>query len=349
VRVVNLFLRDSVDDQVYRALRRRCGLFEHFVGTMQPVLARARRMLLGQDAVDLAALGAAATLVEQDALARETYVENPAVPVEPPRPAVTREDLLEVFKCLDGSFGPRVRFRQGSEIVEISAPGFTKTVFAATARALERDRAARPLSPFDERVRELVERLHRPGERLPLVIGSFRQGGFRRSLAYWVEKGAAVPVESLHQLSQLVEGWRGAYPDPADWVRTEEETRRQAQADVEAMAAAALKREQEGLERQREAARLRLHRELGRYLACVGQGTADLNAVLHQQMLRDIASAARLKQCLDRLGGYPEWPPDLFQEIETFVARLTDNQRRARLLGKEIDAALEDPRWAAEL
>lgn len=153
----------------------------------------------------------------------------------------------------------------------------------------------------------------------------------------------------MHELSRLVEEWTGAYPDPADWVCAKESARRQAQAQVEVMATRAEKREREELERQREAARLRLHRELGRYLVCLGQGTADLNVVLHQQMLRDIASAERLKQCLDRLGGYPEWPPDLCQEIETFVARLSDNQRRARLLGKEIDAAIEDPRWAAEL
>ena len=41
----NLFLNDSVDMRVYRALRERCGLFEHFVGPMQPVLAVVRDAL----------------------------------------------------------------------------------------------------------------------------------------------------------------------------------------------------------------------------------------------------------------------------------------------------------------
>ncbi|HLA63039.1 MAG TPA: helicase-related protein, partial [Rhodothermales bacterium] len=52
VRITNLFLKDSIDDRVYSVLRERCQLFEAFVGPMQPVLARARRMLIGnpQDA-----------------------------------------------------------------------------------------------------------------------------------------------------------------------------------------------------------------------------------------------------------------------------------------------------------
>jgi len=40
----NLFLRDSVDMRVYQLLRERCGLFEHFVGRMQPVLSCQRRL-----------------------------------------------------------------------------------------------------------------------------------------------------------------------------------------------------------------------------------------------------------------------------------------------------------------
>ena len=43
--IVNLYLKDSVDQRVYRALAKRCGLFERYVGPMQPVLSRAMRML----------------------------------------------------------------------------------------------------------------------------------------------------------------------------------------------------------------------------------------------------------------------------------------------------------------
>jgi len=70
--------------------------------------------------------------------------------------------------------------------------------------------------------------------------------------------------------------------------------------------------------------------------------------VLYQQMSRDIASARRLKQCWEKLGGYPNWDQELC-ELKNFSQQLTENQRTARLLGKELDAALGDPRWEADL
>jgi superfamily II DNA/RNA helicase len=78
VLVVNLFLEDSVDERVYQTLRARCGLFQHFVGAMQPVLALARRMLQGEHPVNPNALEAVASQVERDPLANETYLESQA-------------------------------------------------------------------------------------------------------------------------------------------------------------------------------------------------------------------------------------------------------------------------------
>lgn len=65
-------------------------------------------------------------------------------------------------------------------------------------------------------------------------------------------------------------------------------------------------------------------------------------------MSDDILSAQPLKKGLDKLGGYPEWPLELCWEPEDFAKEFSENQRCARLLGKEIDAALEDPRWLAD-
>jgi hypothetical protein len=70
---------------------------------------------------------------------------------------------------------------------------------------------------------------------------------------------------------------------------------------------------------------------------------------MYEQMNRDIASAGRTKACLDRLAGLPEWPPELTRELGEFLRQITTNQRKARLLGSEIDAALEDPRWKAAM
>jgi hypothetical protein len=77
-------------------------------------------------------------------------------------------------------------------------------------------------------------------------------------------------------------------------------------------------------------------------------GTVDLNGLLYQQMQRHLAGAQRLQKRFQRLGNrYPEWPPEVCAELESFAERLTENQRKARLLGRELEAALDDPRWLA--
>lgn len=45
IRIVNLFVADTVEAEVYRALRDRVGLFESVVGPLQPILARLPRRL----------------------------------------------------------------------------------------------------------------------------------------------------------------------------------------------------------------------------------------------------------------------------------------------------------------
>jgi hypothetical protein len=347
IRIVNVFLKDSVDDKVYGALRRRCGLFEHFVGAMQPVLARARRMLTGHEDVDPHGLESAAEEVERDPLAGETYLESEAEGGTAPAPAVERTDMETALKLLSAEFGVQVKPHREAGRHEIKAADFPRTIFASKTVALEHDRALVPLSPLEPRLRQLAEMLSRPGERLPLVIGTYQKDGFRVAVPYWVGGGEATRVSSLPELREKVDAWDGRYPEPGGWVRAESVAQREAQRRVRLLEQRAEQREREGLRRQLSAARLRLLRELGRYLACLDATSGDFNALLHQQMTRDIASAQRLKQALEKLGGYPDWPAEIRQDLVEFTALLTENQRRARLLGKELDAALEDPRWRA--
>lgn len=350
VKIVNLYLKDSVDDQVYRALRERCGLFEHFVGPMQPVLAQARRMLMGQEKLDLAALASTAAQVQQDAVTVEAYVENPAEAGATPDAAVGRAALEEALLRLDGGFGPKARRGKGRDPIELSGPGLGRMTLSATVEGLERDRTVIPLSPLQSEVRALAEQLSHTGEHLPLVVSSVQRGAFRCSVAFWVgDDGTRRPVQTLKDLQERVETWDGVYPDPMAWRAAEEAAQAEAEKRVRQMEKRAAQREREALQRQVEAARLRLLRELGRYLVCLGEGTADLNGTLHRQMNRDIASAERLRRALgkDRLDGYPEWPPALCEELDSFAAALPESQRRARLMGKELDAALDDPRWSA--
>jgi helicase-like protein len=344
VRVVNLFLTDSVDERVYTVLRRRCGLFTHFVGPMQPVLARARRMLLGEESESANALESLAGAVEAEPLARETYVESEAEPHKQPVSPLTHADMREALGYLTREFGLRVR-PAGDERYTVT--GIKGTLASSTA-ALERNPAATPFSPLSLQVREIAERLSRPGERLPLVIGSYQAGAFRASMPYWMTSDAPEPVETFDDLRRRVESWDGRYPDASQWLAAQRRASREAEQRARAMAARAEQLEAENLTGQIDAARLRLLRELGRYLACLGAGRADLNDALYQQMARDIATAQRLKLALDRLGGtYPDWPEEILDELEAFRRDLSENQRRARLLGKEIDAAVNDPRWVA--
>jgi hypothetical protein len=87
--------------------------------------------------------------------------------------------------------------------------------------------------------------------------------------------------------------------------------------------------------------------ELGRYFVSQGAAPGQCNQVWYAHMDRSSATATRLRAVQKRLGdACPDWPPALADEWERFRRQLTDNQRKARLTGKEIDAALGDPRWA---
>jgi hypothetical protein len=187
--------------------------------------------------------------------------------------------------------------------------------------------------------------LQRRARSILLLIASAQTGSFRRSVAFWVSADGATPVESMGHLRELVEAWDGNYPDPTAWKTAEQQAVQQAAGEVQQRAQASQDEEGRGLSRQLGAARLRLLRELGRYLVCVNSDSDDLSTTLHKQMGRDIAGAKRLKECFARLGGYPEWPEDLRRELAVLVAGITQGQRHARLAGAELEAALNDPRW----
>jgi len=345
VNVVNLFLKDSVDERVYTTLRRRCGLFEHFVGTMQPVLARARRMLMGQELLDLGELESEAGQVHRDILSNEMYVESVATETKGEIAPITLNDIKETPSALPTELGFKVKHSKRAEFIDVLGMASKKIGFASTIEVLERDSKACPLSLFDNKLRTLSARLARPGERLPLVIESFQKGAFRASCAYWVGSRKAEPIESIAVLKKRIARWDGRYPDTEKWQRATNSALQETKKRVKLMQEETASQEKNALASQLNAARLRLIRELGKYLVCLGAGTDELNESLFKQMSRDIASARRLQKCMDKLGGYPEWRVDLRRELERFAESLTEGQRQARLLGSELDATLDDPRW----
>jgi hypothetical protein len=165
-------------------------------------------------------------------------------------------------------------------------------------------------------------------------------------VGYWCQGDQREEVERFDRLEALLGMWDGRFVAPADWIAAEKEAQGIAQERVEAMKREAARRERRGLERQVEAARLRLLRELARYLLCLDPDATDLNQVFHTQRTRDIASAVRLARAHE-LVGYPEWDTVLVEEMRQVVRGLGANQRQNVLLGSPLDAAIADPRWRA--
>lgn len=93
------------------------------------------------------------------------------------------------------------------------------------------------------------------------------------------------------------------------------------------------------------AARLRLIEELGRTLICFEPDTDDLNGKFHRLASGRTATAERLQMVYARLAGYPEWDEFHLADLGDYRAALTPAQVKSRLTGRELDAALADPRW----
>ncbi|MEW6048628.1 MAG: hypothetical protein AB1609_19495, partial [Bacillota bacterium] len=245
--------------------------------------------------------------------------------------------------------GSRLTVRRKGTRFTVSGPGLKKTTLSARVEDLERDHEVVPLTPHTEAVHKITRQLTWPWDRHPLVIGSYQQGPFRSSVAIWVEAGGGSPVRTLGELRERLDKWSGDPPDPAAWLSVQKAADAEARRLVKEMEALADRRYAGGLAAQRAAARERLLRELARYLACWGQGVDDLNGLFYTAMKKGGPAALRLLQAYELLGGYPEWPDELRTEIQAWLTSITENHRQARLLGKELDAALQDPRWKARV
>lgn len=348
VRVVNLFLTDSVDDRVYGALRRRCGLFEQFVGPMQPVLAVARDILLGRGTPE--EVESKAREVERDELAQETYVSAEAERVETESP-LSREDMLAALGLLTPDMpvqatrkgtGATLRSPRGSAIC-----GRRSIHLGFTPKALESNTTACAVLPESEIASEIARRLAHKGELLPLVIGSYADGPYRASAAKWLSVGAVENVRSLPELRTRIDGWDGKRPEPSQYQEALRAAEREARAEVEQMMARAETAASSAASSQKRAARLRLLAELARFLVCL-DASGVLSETLHEHASRGDARAGWLKQAYGLLGGaYPEWDKELHVDLRVFIEDLPENRRTARVLGSELHAAMDDPRWLA--
>ena len=345
--VYNFLLKDSVDEKVYGALRRRCGLFMHFVGTMQPVLARAQVMLNNPGEFSVDELERIASEAERNFLSAETYLDSEAVQVDQPTPAVTRADMVSALEALRPEFGLRIAGHVKNGIVTLKGLGTKPICLAFTDPALDADPTARPLTALSPEVAQIADHLTRPGETLPLVIGSARVGAFRRSCAFWVAETAAEPLQDLASLQARMEEWDGILPSPEKITAAARHAQRQADRQVHELESKADKIEFANQASQLDAAALRLNREVGRLLRCIDSATTDISQVAEAQANRPGPLAERIRQAKELLGGRFGWNSQLAWELELFLRALTPNDQRSRLSGSSIDAAFADHRWRA--
>jgi Helicase conserved C-terminal domain len=345
IKIYNFFLKNSIDDKVYGALRRRCGLFERFVGTMQPVLTRAQMMLNRPKDFSVDELEGIATDAEKNYLNSEAYLDSEAVSFEQKPHAVSREDLIAAIDMVQPEFGLQVWKKDAKGLVTIKGVKGKSSRFALREEVLDADPGARPLTVLSPEVTDIADHLSRAGENLPLVIESHRSGAFRRSCAFWVTRDGMEPISTLRELRIRIENWDGDLPPPEKITAARRHAQKQAQAEVAKLTARAAKIEQANLESQHNAAELRLTRELGRLLRCLDPTAADLSQLLEREAARTGPLAERIRKAQELLGDIPIWTDQIKWELQQFMTGLTQNEIRSRLSGSSIDAAFADYRW----
>ena len=332
LRIANLVLADSVDENVYRVLSQRCDIFRNYVGAMQPVLSVARRMLLGVQPFNEAALEQEAVRAGGDVVAQAAFEATEEVPPAGPPAGVTINDLVRAHSMLQ--LGDRVDFA--------GAP----VPLRASWKDLEADLKAVPLSPLQREVRAIGTELVGSGELLPLVIEAVDEGSFRSAVAVWAGEGGSEVVDRAERLEALLGMWNGTPITAAQWKEAHGIALDRAKERVRAMSSRAQQEELAGLECQVAAARIRLLRQLARFLACANGEGEDWNVLFHLSMQRGGQVGALLTRA-HGLVGYPDWPEPIITEAVAHAARLSANQRKNLMLGTPLEAAVSDPRWRA--
>lgn len=333
LRIVNLVLADSVDERVYQVLSQRCDLFQSYVGAMQPVLSVARQMLLGVVPFDAEELRAEADRAAADTLAGAAFAATNEEPPAGPPPGVTIDDFARAFEQLLPSLV------NGQDTVGMEVAASSK-VLAANDRAM-------PLSPFLPTIRRIGQAELAESNRFPLVLARAEDGPFRVVVAVWISPEGCEVVSRAERLEALMEMWDGSMVSEQDWQSAHAHASERASTALHAMAMRATREERVGLERQVEAARARLLRELGRYLASSAGEGSDFNTTFHRMMQRGGAIGALLTRAHGLLLGYPQWSDELVRSSRASVERLSANQRTNLQLGTPLEAAVRDPRWRA--
>lgn len=84
-------------------------------------------------------------------------------------------------------------------------------------------------------------------------------------------------------------------------------------------------------------------------LICFPPDTDDLNGKFHRLASEATPTADRLRSVYRRLGAYPDWSVGHLADLRAFRDDLSPAQKKTRLTGRELDAALADPRWEVQV
>jgi hypothetical protein len=346
IRIVNMFLRNSVDDLVYRRLRLRCGMFEHFVGRMQPVLSAAKKLLLSHSS-DVSQLEAAILSADKNVLSKETYVDEEAVPSAAPRQRLTANAMVSALEMLREVKGATLSLSHDGGSCSLVLPAMKRVRLGLTDRALEHDLELIPLNPSNKTMRDVADSLGKAMEGLPLVLGSVERGAFRASSAYWIAGGQEVNVESADQLIALVTEWDGSAVHPVTRHTVRQAASALAEARVMGMEEAARQRSAERDERQKRAAGFRLSLAIARTLAAQNDSSSlqGIHNRMFELMDRQGSAGEILKQAYEKLGTYPTLPAHHGPRVAEYIERLTKAKRDGAASLTMVVAALADPRW----
>ena len=349
VRIVNLLLEDSIDDRVYQVLEERCGLFREYVGEMQPVLAQARRLLLGRGG-SFEDLERSADETEQDDLAPAVYSQDAVEPEAAPKPAATAADIMAALSDARLAGWSVQPFADGTARL---ARDDEELQLAASGPALAANDELSPLTPAAEIVEAMANILRVEGPLLPLVVETRTRDAFRVAACAWVHPdGRAEPIESSGRLEELIAAWDGATPARSDVGQSRLAAGALAEEAVEEAVERAAARGAAALAAQRRAAEGRLMRELCRYFL-VRYPQADrpsgdtLNQFMFGEMQRPGPVAQRFTRAHELRNGYPDWDSLTVAELFDVVSGLNEARRNSVLSLTGVDAALADPRWAA--
>ena len=283
--------------------------------------------------------------MDQDDVIDAEFADLDAEKTSPIIPPASISDFEEAMKMLGEANGKIIVKQIGNKQWSVRGLGRKSLRVTSDLEALERDKHLTPLTAGSEMVKAICETLPLPS-RSPLVIVEREIGSYHCAEARWINEKEIIPINCFADLVGLVDAWDGKPVSPSLIYKARTEAEQAAFDRLLNMQFAAQVRERTALERQVEGARLRLRRELGRTLRCLGFG--NLNELFRKQVKLENTSEGRYQKALRRLGNYPIWSSEEIHGFDTYVRTIREEEKTGRIrLGSEIEAALNDPRWAA--